>query len=93
VLLGGSQAHFQVGNAGPQPLAFWTSCPDGGLRHDTQKLPESPKTGKITCKTVNGNQSPDKTDFSDARVLADLERVGYLPRVWIAPQQLRELRT
>ena len=38
-------------------------------------------------------QSPDKTDFSDAHVLADLERVGYLPRVWIAPQQIRELRT
>src|SRR5262249_17140863 len=38
-------------------------------------------------------QSPDKTDFSDARILADLERVGYLPRVWLAPQALRELRT
>src|SRR5262249_9853926 len=38
-------------------------------------------------------QSPDKTDFSDARVLADLERVGYLPRVWIAPKALRDLRT
>jgi transposase len=38
-------------------------------------------------------QAPDKSDFSDARVLADLERVGYLPRVWIAPKQLRELRT
>jgi transposase len=38
-------------------------------------------------------QSPDKSDFSDARVLADLERVGYLPRVWIAPRALRELRT
>jgi transposase len=38
-------------------------------------------------------QSPDKTDFSDARVLVDLERVGYLPRVWIAPKALRELRT
>ena len=38
-------------------------------------------------------QSPDKTDFSDARVLADLERVGYPPRVWIAPKALRELRT
>jgi transposase len=38
-------------------------------------------------------QSPDKTDFSDARVLADLERVGYLPCVWVAPEQLRELRT
>lgn len=37
-------------------------------------------------------QNPDKTDFSDARMLADLERVGYLPRVWLAPQEIRELR-
>ena len=37
-------------------------------------------------------QNPDKTDFSDARMLADLERVGYLPRVWIAPEEVRELR-
>lgn len=37
-------------------------------------------------------QSPDKTDFSDARLLADLERVGYLPRVWHAPERIRELR-
>lgn len=37
-------------------------------------------------------QSPDKTDFSDARMLADLIRVGYLPRVWLAPQSVRELR-
>jgi transposase len=37
-------------------------------------------------------QSPDKTDFGDARVLADLERVGYLPRVWLAPFAIRELR-
>jgi len=37
-------------------------------------------------------QSPDKTDFGDARVLADLERVGYLPRVWLAPLAIRELR-
>jgi transposase len=37
-------------------------------------------------------QSPDKTDFSDAQLLADLERVGYLPRVWHAPQVIRELR-
>jgi len=36
--------------------------------------------------------SPDKTDFSDARMLADLERVGYLPKVWLAPQEVRELR-
>ena len=37
-------------------------------------------------------QNPDKTDFSDARMLADLARVGYLPRVWLAPQAVRELR-
>jgi transposase len=37
-------------------------------------------------------QNPDKTDYSDARMLADLERVGYLPRVWLAPECIRELR-
>jgi transposase len=37
-------------------------------------------------------QNRDKTDRTDAWVLADLERVGYLPRVWLAPPELRELR-
>ena len=37
-------------------------------------------------------QSPDKTDWADARLLADLERVGYLPKVWLAPHSIRELR-
>lgn len=37
-------------------------------------------------------QNPDKTDFSDARLLADLERVGYLPQVWQAPAAIRHLR-
>ncbi len=37
-------------------------------------------------------QSPDKTDFGDARLLADLVRVGYLPKVWLAPESIRELR-
>jgi transposase len=37
-------------------------------------------------------QNPDKSDFQDARLLADLERVGYLPRVWLAPEPIRELR-
>lgn len=37
-------------------------------------------------------QNPDKTDLSDARLLADLERVGYLPKVWQAPAVIRELR-
>jgi transposase len=38
-------------------------------------------------------QSPDKSDYSDAKMLADLVRVGYLPKVWLAPQDVRQLRT
>lgn len=37
-------------------------------------------------------QNPDKTDYSDAQLLADLLRVGYLPKVWLAPNEIRELR-
>lgn len=37
-------------------------------------------------------QNPDKTDFSDAHLLADLMRVGYLPRVWLPPESIRDLR-
>lgn len=37
-------------------------------------------------------QTPDKTDWQDARLLADLVRVGYLPRVWLAPREVRDLR-
>lgn len=37
-------------------------------------------------------QSPDKTDYSDARLLADLTRVGYLPKVWFVPPEIQDLR-
>jgi transposase len=37
-------------------------------------------------------QSPDKTDFGDAQLLADLARVDYLPQVWLAPRSIRQLR-
>jgi transposase len=37
-------------------------------------------------------RSPDKTDLGDAQLLADLVRVNYLPKVWLAPQAIRELR-
>jgi len=36
--------------------------------------------------------SPDKTDYSDSRLLADLTRVGYLPKTWLPPAFVRELR-
>ena len=37
-------------------------------------------------------QSPDKTDCGDAHLLADLVRIGYLPKVWLAPAKVRQLR-
>lgn len=37
-------------------------------------------------------QNPDKTDLSDAHLLSDLTRIGYLPRVWLPPQEVRDLR-
>lgn len=37
-------------------------------------------------------RSPDKSDWSDAQLLADLTRINYLPRVWLAPEAIRRLR-
>lgn len=37
-------------------------------------------------------QSPDKSDYTDAKLLADLTRVGYLPKVWLPPEDVRDLR-
>src|SRR5262245_45334795 len=43
-----------------------------------------------TCSRMK--QNPDKTDFQDAHLLADLIRVGYLPEVWLPPARIRDLR-
>lgn len=37
-------------------------------------------------------RSPDKSDLTDAHLLADLCRIGYLPRVWLPPAEVRDLR-
>lgn len=37
--------------------------------------------------------NPDKSDYSDARMLAELCRAGFIPPVWLAPAAIRELRT
>lgn len=36
--------------------------------------------------------NPDKTDYADARMLAELARAGLIPPVWLAPKGVRELR-
>jgi transposase len=37
-------------------------------------------------------RNPDKSDYSDARILADLIRVGYAEALWLPPSQVRDLR-
>lgn len=37
--------------------------------------------------------NPDKSDYTDARMLAELSRAGFVPAVWPAPLWARELRT
>jgi transposase len=36
--------------------------------------------------------NPDKTDYGDARMLAELCRVGFIAEVWPAPLAIREMR-
>lgn len=38
-------------------------------------------------------QNPDKSDASDAFILADLMRLNYLPKVWLASEDVRQLRS
>ncbi|WP_013627555.1 IS110 family RNA-guided transposase [Rubinisphaera brasiliensis] len=38
-------------------------------------------------------QNPDKSDHADSFILADLMRLGYLPKVWLAPEEIRQLRS
>lgn len=36
--------------------------------------------------------NPDKSDYSDARMQYELGRTGLVPKVWLAPREVRELR-
>lgn len=36
--------------------------------------------------------NPDKTDYGDAKMLAELSRAGLIPPVWLPPRNVRDLR-
>jgi len=36
--------------------------------------------------------NPDKSDYNDARMQYELGRTGLVPKVWLAPREVRELR-
>ena len=72
--------------------ALEACCGAADLAHELSDLPGWSVSLAHPGYVARIKQSPDKSDYSDARLLADLVRVKYLPKVWLAPQYIRELR-
>jgi transposase len=72
--------------------ALEACCGAADLAHELSQLPGWSVSLAHPGYVARIKQSPDKSDYSDARLLADLVRVKYLPKVWLAPQYIRELR-
>lgn len=58
------------------------------LRHEAGWPVELAHPGFVNRMKSN----PDKSDYTDARMLAELGRAGFVPPVWLAPAAIRELR-
>lgn len=82
-----------IGELGtPESVAIEACCGASNFASELQRL-----TGWTVKQAHPGyvaqlKKSKDKTDFGDARLLADLLRVGYLPEVWLADVNTRQLR-
>jgi transposase len=82
-----------VRNVGPVQAAALEAC--GGSADLAQQLREQagwPVDLAHPGYVAKLKQAPDKSDYSDGRLLADLTRVGYLPKVWLASGYERDLR-
>ena len=76
----------------PQVAAIEACCGSADL---AEELIEVCGWNVVQCQAgivARMKNNPDKTDYGDARLLADLARVGYLPRVWLPPERIRQLR-
>jgi len=76
----------------PQRIAIEACCGSADLAEELATRWRLPVQLAHPGYVNRMKQSPDKTDFGDARLLADLARVDYLPAVWLAPRATRELR-
>ena len=76
----------------PKHVAVEACCGSANLADELRRKADWPVDLAHPGYVARMKGNPDKTDFSDARLLADLARVGYLPVVWLAPSHLRELR-
>lgn len=76
----------------PQRIAIEASCGSAELAEGLATRWNLPVQLAHPGYVNRLKQSPDKTDFGDAHLLADLARVNYVPKVWLAPRETRELR-
>lgn len=76
----------------PQRLAVEACCGAADLAEDLIEATGWPVSLAHPGYVSRMKHGPDKSDFSDARLLADLCRAGYVPEVWLAPAKVRELR-
>lgn len=76
----------------PQRIAMEASCGSAELAEGLASRWNLPVQLAHPGYVNRLKQSPDKTDFGDAHLLADLARVNYVPKVWLAPRETRELR-
>lgn len=76
----------------PVSAALEACCGAADLADELSQLPDWSVSLAHPGYVARIKQSPDKTDYGDARLLADLVRVKYLPKVWLAPEYIRQLR-
>jgi len=76
----------------PAGIAIEACCGAASFAHEFEKLFEWKIQMAHPGYVKQLKQGPDKTDYGDAHLLADLVRVNYLPEVWIADQFTRQLR-
>lgn len=76
----------------PQRVAIEACCGAANLAEELATRFQLPVQLAHPGYVARMKRSPDKTDWGDAQLLADLVRVNYLPEVWLAPESIRALR-
>jgi transposase len=76
----------------PKRVAIEACCGAANLAEELRTECQLPVQLGHPGYVARMKRSPDKTDWGDAHLLADLVRVNYLPEVWLAPEPTRQLR-
>src|SRR6188768_2656794 len=80
------------GDARVERAAIESCCGSADLAEHLRAEPGWPVTLAHPGYVRRMKLNPDKSDYSDARMLAELSRAGFIPPVWLAPASDRDLR-